>query len=177
MQQENKVLKKHWLKSQVEVERARRLVERLEGWLRQEGMNEEQASRIGALAKAPVMLRLEVTGEAEECKEFEVRTGHELPAVTVRLKGTDALFEPHEYAVRVRAVQGSHLVGGVLEGSLTEPIDEHARTATFRALKFVKTSHQCNDLPFGLVFFLVQKGVALEPSIQVTKRGEYHVRR
>lgn len=187
LQKENRALRKALRQTRGELERHRSALGRLEFMLAAEGVPLDKARAISSRAAAPPDLRLVWLGSGGGGKppgeDSSLRPGEEKvqskkslrPAPTVRLEGRDADLMAKDLSVRVRAMQADRVVDDVLSGDLVVPVDPATSICIFSRLSFVKTSLQCNDLPFTLMFSLVLRGVALEPPVQLRSLVEYLV--
>jgi hypothetical protein len=84
----------------------------------------------------------------------------------VKLSGSDASGQ--HFAVVARVCVGSTIVENALGGTAVVAVDTASMTATFADLAFNVTSSSAGGgLPFELVFACAERGVLLEPAVQV----------
>ena len=175
MVRDNKKLTRALRQTCNKLERSDTMLDRLEGMLLEEGLDQEAANRIAGQMRAVPDVQLTIVNAPNEVVEIGVKKGAVLkPAITLRVDGKDA-SSLKDLAVQARAVQGSQRVDAGLSGESIVALDITTGLVSFSSLCFAKTSQQCHSLPIGLHFELLHHGVSMEPPVVARDPRDYHV--
>jgi hypothetical protein len=175
LQEEVRGLKRGLGRSRNEAERGKWYLERIEGLMRLEGVEEELVKRIMTQSRLPLQLELQMAGRAEDKEEVLCKALLQ-PPLRLWLEGPDAAIKSN-FAVRVRVKQGRTYVEGAVGGDRLRVLEwkegEKCPSCEFSTLSFLKPSE--GGLPFVLIFQLLQNGVITDPPVELCCSQEFFV--